>query len=145
LVAVAGVLRAIAEVGHSGGALLRLRTDITRNQLRAADLALRDPQIRWDVFPGMPETAGAGAAVSLLATLADGRRVSWTVEVWIDTWEAGGEWSAVVKGDVDRDLTSEALSDEECLFLEQETFHDLDGIELAVREMADRVVAQPVG
>src|SRR6476620_5974967 len=99
--------------------------DTKREQLRDPVSALRDPEIRCDVFSGMPETGGAGAAATMIARLPDGRRLSWMVEVWIDTWEPGGEWSAVVKGDIDRDDPTDLSANDECLFLEQRRFHDV--------------------
>jgi len=97
------------------GPLGRLCADIQLKR-RETTAALRDPEIHWDVFPGLPGTSGAGAP-----------------------------WSAVVKGDVDRDLTGGPVADEECLFLEQRTLQDVDGIGAAVRDMAELLVAQPVG
>ena len=49
-----------------------------------------------------------------------------------------------MKGDVDRDLTDQPFSDEECLLLEQRTVHDVAGIQAAVLEMAELVVAYDV-
>jgi hypothetical protein len=144
LAAVAAVLRCLAEIGEGDGALARLHRDIHRRQGLQAGGGLRDARIYSNLFTGQPGTAGAGASVSLLARLPDGRGISWTVEVWIDTWDAGGPWSAEVKGDVDRDLTDEPFADDECLFLEQRTVHDVAGIQSAAREMAELVVAQAV-
>jgi len=144
LAAVAAVLRAIAELTEPPGVLSRLHLDIEDQQRRRTEDGLRDAEIRTSVFAGASGTAGAGADVIVLARLPDGRRVSWAVEVGIDAGEPGGPWRAVVKGDVDRDLTDEPSSDEECLFLEQRTVHDVAGIQLAVRQMARLVVGQDV-
>jgi hypothetical protein len=141
LAAVASVIRSIAQLKHSG-ALAQLGREIHR-QSHEPD-GFRDPDFRTSAFTGMAETEGAGVAAVLLARLPDGRQVSWMVEVWIDTWQPGGEWSAVVKGDVDRDLTIEEFPDDECPYLEQRTVHDVADIPAAVREMAELVVQQDV-
>ena len=124
LAGVAAVLRSVDEIANGYGPLSRMYRDLDSPQRRQADGGLRDPE--------------------LAARLPDRRRVHWTVDVWLHQSEPDGPWSAVVKGDVDRDLTDDAYSDDECLFLEQRTVHDAAGAAAAVREMAELVVKQDV-
>jgi hypothetical protein len=136
LAAVASVLRSIAEAAESGG-LARRHTDILMNE-RLESGRLHEPQKRTEVFTGMDGTAGAGAAATLTARLADKRLVVWNVEVWLDTWDNEGPWSAVVKGVIEVD---DSEGEPQTVFDVQRTVHDVPAIVEAVHEAADLVAA----
>ena len=72
------------------------------------------------VFSGQPGTGGAGADVSVVATREDGRRLLWTVEVWIDR-SCDGQWCATVKGEID--LADDDGGDR-CVVNDQRTVRD---------------------
>jgi hypothetical protein len=136
LATVASVLRCIAEVAESGG-LARRHADILMNT-RLEPGRLHEPQKRTEVFTGMHGTAGAGAAATLTARLADKRLVVWNVEVWLDTWDNNGPWSAVVKGEIEVD---DSEGEPQTVFDVQRTVHDVSAIVEAVHEAADLVAA----
>ena len=136
LAKVAAVLRCIAEVGSSGG-LAKRHTDILANEMLGTG-RLREPTRRTEAFTGMHHTAGAGAAATLTARLADKRLVVWNVEVWLDTWDNEGPWSAVVKGEIEVD---DSDGEPQTVFDVQRTVYDATAIVDAVREAADLVGA----
>jgi hypothetical protein len=136
LATVASVLRCIAEVAQSGG-IARRQTDILVKE-RLESGRLHEPETRTEVFTGMHGTAGAGAAATLTARLADTRMVVWTVEVWLDTWVNEGGWSAVVKGEIEVD---DSEGEPQTVFDVQRTVHDVAAIVEAVNETADLVAA----
>ena len=139
LAAVALVLRSIVDVAAVDGPLGRLREDLAR---ASGPAALREPQLRTEVFAGLAGTGGAGAAASVIARRTDDRLVVWTVEVWIDTWGEDDEWSAVVKADVEVAVPVEAGdADPEVPFDVQRTAHDAQSAADAVRECAALLAA----
>ena len=139
LAAAALVLRSIVDVAAVDGALGRLREELSRG---SGPGALREPQLRTEVFAGLAGTGGAGAAASVLARRADDRLVVWTVEVWIDTWGEDDEWSAVVKADVEVAVPVEAGdADPEVPFDVERTAHDAQAAADAVAECAALLAA----
>ena len=100
------------------------------------------PTIRTEVFTGLPDGAGAGAAASLTTRLAGGQLATWNVEVWIDTWQDVGSWSAVVKAELDVGVP---LGESETLFDVQRTVHDAGAAADTVREFAECVAGHQPG
>ncbi|GAB4082538.1 hypothetical protein GCU67_11230 [Modestobacter muralis] len=135
------VLRSIADVMSDGGALAQLRGTLHRQPALFADLRLQT-----EIFSGMPPSlgfdgSGAGASAFLSAQRADGGLVVWTVEVWIDTWAGEGQWSALVKAEIEAGGPSE---DTESVLVVQRTVHDAAAAALAVRECAGLIAAHPL-
>jgi hypothetical protein len=64
--------------------------------------------------------------------------VVWNVEVWLDTWDNEGPWSAVVKGVIEVD---DSEGEPQTVFDVQRTVHDVPAIVEAVHEAADLVAA----
>ena len=135
------VLRSIAEVASGEGALARLNAALC---MRAAVFGTPGdrPTIRTEVFTGLPDGGGAGAAASLTTRLADGQLAIWTVEVWIDTWQDVGSWSAIVKAELE---VGAPLGEPETLFDVERTVHDAGAAADAVRECAELVAGHQPG
>lgn len=145
LATTAAILRAVAEIAESGEFASK-RMDIRRQELIRPGEGLYDPEVSTQVFTGLTHTRGAGAAAYLTAKMRDKGKVTWTVEVWIDTWQAPGEegegsWKATVKGEVEID---DGVGDPRSKFDLQRNADDIQGTVSALRECARKAASHQI-
>jgi len=136
LTAIATVLGCIGELARSGVLAQKLE-DIRVQELLSPGNGLREPEMRTEVFTGMPGTGGAGAAASLAARRSDQRLVLWTVELWIEQWD-GESWSARVKGEIE---VNDESGEPQTVFDVQRAVREIPAIVDAIRECASLVAA----
>lgn len=85
---------------------------------------------------------GAGAGVWVLATRADGREVSWCVEIVIDPPGLDQRWHVTVQGDIDLD---DDAGEDRCVLNEQRSVETAPEAAAAIRELTRIVTTYPVG
>lgn len=115
------------------GSFRRLRSEITD------EFAPEGPVLR--IVNGFDGTGGAAADVSITATHADGRQLSWLVQIWIDRHDGDETWCVTVKGEIDLD---DEEGDDYCVLNEQRTVNDGRQAAAAIDELTAMVVDYPL-